>query len=208
MNIRVIRIKREGESEWQYHYKFYHKTGASWYEFCVQHNCIHCGKCNKCTHLDPESDIGYNCPNTQCIKCCPWIACTNCCMEPQLLRQSSCDPRYRNRCGRCYRLATGNARAEDICIDFIRNSNIPISSANKEVFGLNIRPDAEITASPLNDISYECDDEKGHVFYPVGDQHQRTVELNERRLERRARLLSVSTLYTSGTVHSRKSRIK
>jgi hypothetical protein len=53
---------------------------------------------------------------------------------------------------------------------------------------LSHRPDAEITKSPLNDISYECDDEKGHIYYLVDDQHKRTVELNDRRLDEKGKV--------------------
>lgn len=192
MNIRVIRTKRKGEIDWQYHYKFYYiKSGGQLFPYCVQHDRIRydCKKCNKCTHLDPVKGDGFPNPHKQCIICCPWIACKDCGMEAQKEFRSAHDPESRNRCARCYRLATGNARIEDICIEFIRNANIPISSANKEVFGgLSYRPDAEITESPLNDISYECDDEKGHIYYPVNDQHQRTVELNERRLDEKGKV--------------------
>lgn len=189
MKISVTRSQKFGESVWNYHYEFYMYSNRMTL-FCVQHNQrrSNCSICNKCTHLDPKEERGYSKPNVRCIKCCPRITCTNCGMEPRLVYQSSRDPMFGNHCARCYRLATGNARIEDICIEFIRNANIPISSANKEVMGLSYRPDAEITTSPLNDISYECDDEKGHIYYLVDDQHKRTVELNEQRLDEKGKV--------------------
>ena len=66
-----------------------------------------------------------------------------------------------------------------------------ISSLDQEVFGLKYRPDAKLTKNPYNDVSYEHDDEKGHVcrtVYPAEDQHQRTVELNERRKKDRGKV--------------------
>ena len=80
---------------------------------------------------------------------------------------------------------------EDRCIKYILDSGIPVSSIDKFVFGLPYRPDAEITASPYNDISYECDDERGHddkYNYPVDGQHQRTVDLNECRPEKKGKV--------------------
>jgi len=186
MKISVTRIIQKDESDWQYHYNFYSKSGTQQNSYCIQHDRVRnrCSECNKCTHLDPKKKLGYRLPYQQCIICCPWITCTNCGMEPRLKKQSSLDPRYTNRCGRCYRFATGNMSSEDRSIKYILDSDIPVSSANKEVFGLPIRPDAEITESPLNDISWEHDDKYGHVSrtnYPAQAQHQRTVELNKCR---------------------------
>jgi len=182
VKIVVTRIKQKGESVWQYHNKFYHLTKErkrnKWSLFCVQHNKRHknCGECNSCPH-------GFGSPYKQCMECCPWIMCMDCGLEPRTGNQSSCGE-YTNRCARCYRVASGGMSSEDRSIKYILDSNIPVSSIDKFVFGLQYRPDAEITESPYNDISYECDDERGHddrYNYPENEQHQRTVELNECR---------------------------
>ena len=68
---------------------------------------------------------------------------------------------------------------------------IPVSSVDLPVLGLQYRPDAEITETPYSDISYEHDDERGHVCrtsYPAEDQHQRTVDLNQRREKARGKV--------------------
>jgi len=188
MRIRVVRTKQKGESEWQYHYTFDFKSGNSWYRYCVKHNVTHdnCTHCNKCTHLDPERGLGFAHPRQQCIKCFSKIACQVCNIAPRLQCQSACDKQYKNHCARCYRVAMKEMRSEDISIEYLLNSDIPLSSVDTEVFGLPIRPDAEITGTctPYNHLSYEHDDQYGHVQpakYPAEAQHQRTVELNERR---------------------------
>ena len=188
MRIRVVRTKQKGELEWQYHYKFDVKSGNKYFRYCVKHNVNHkeCTHCNKCTHLDPERGLGYVQPSQQCIKCFPKIACKICKIAPRLVCQSACDKQYENHCARCYRVAMKEMRSEDISIEYLRNSGIPLSSADTEVLGLKIRPDAEITGpcTPYNHLSYEHDDRFGHVErtkYPAHEQHQRSVELNERR---------------------------
>jgi len=182
MMIRITRIKGKDGSEWQDHYMFFYKkqerNRSKWTRYCVQHNKEHrtCGECNSCPH-------GFGSPHIQCTECCPWISCIDCGREPRLANQSSCGE-YTNRCARCYRLSSGGMTYEDRCIKYILDSGIPVSSIDKFVFGLPYRTDAEITESPYNDISYECDDKRGHndrSSYPEHEQHQRTVELNECR---------------------------
>jgi len=185
MKIRVTRIKGKDGSEWQDHYKFFYKkqerNRTKWTHYCVQHNREHrtCGKCNSCPH-------GFGSPHIQCTDCCPWILCIDCGIEPRLPSQPR-DERYVNRCARCYRIASGGMTFEDRCIKYILDSHIPVSSINRYVFGLPYRPDAEITASPLNDISYECDHDD-RSSYPEDEQHQRTVELNKCRPENKGKI--------------------
>jgi len=194
MRFRVTRIKQNnGASAWKHYYRFDHKIGNQWKPYCVGHDVQedYCIVCNGCDHLDPVRGFGFPFPHWQCIECFPRIACSNCGIEPRSYNHSSYEEQYRNHCARCYRIATEGMSSEDRSVEYIRQSNIPISSANKYVFGLPYRPDAEITASPLNDISYEHDDKLGHVNrceYPAHKQHQRTVELNKCRPKKKGKV--------------------
>ena len=196
MKIVVTRVRSVGDQDWRISYKFHACYGGRqmWKRYCVTHDTEldKCKFCNKCTHLDPEKGIGYPRPNRQCVKCYPAILCNGCQLSPRLVDQRSCDPRYRKKCQRCYRIATGNTTSEDRSIQcLVDDPMIPVSSVDTEILGLKYRPDAEITETPYSDISFEHDDEVGHVNrtkYPAEDQHQRTVDLNQRREKARGKV--------------------
>ena len=60
-----------------------------------------------------------------------------------------CDPSFRNRCERYYRIATNRDRSADTNLQHMLDADIPVSFANRKIFhDVNSRPDADITYKP------------------------------------------------------------